>query len=88
MHARFPPPRHKTRAADCNISPAATQTANREMLCSLENINIPLCGHTRNGVVYLCQFAHFGMRLPVASETIHKQLAVPAYFSASPYVIL
>lgn len=54
MHARFPPPRHKTCAADCKISPAATQTANREMLCSLENINIPLCGHTCNGVVYLC----------------------------------
>lgn len=45
MHARFPPPRHKTYASDCNTSPAATQTANREMLCSLEHINIPLCGH-------------------------------------------
>lgn len=28
---------------------------------------LPLCGHSRNGVVYLCQFAHFCVRLPVGS---------------------
>lgn len=40
---------------DCNTSPAATQTANREMLCSLEHINIPLCGQ----VMVLCQLFTF-----------------------------
>lgn len=56
MHARVAPPQHQTYTADCITSATATQAANREMLCSLENINIPAWthAHTHTQAIVLC----------------------------------
>lgn len=55
---------HKTCTADCITSAAATQAANREMLCRLENINKPIRGHMHTHihkhaqVIVLCTCAN------------------------------